>query len=323
MAKKLIDLQKDFINLRLGSFIHFNSATFQFHTGDIEDWEFMHENGDQPRLYPFDEKDWNPARLDCDQWAGIAKAAGFRFMFYTAKHHEGFCTWPTQYTKHCVRNATNKTDVVAEYLRAFRAVGIKAGLYFSVLDLTAGINRHSCTEEQKEMITGEITELLTHYGEIPFLVLDGWNAPWGGPSYEMLPFEEIDSLVKSLQPDCLLLNIGCTDGLDHTDIVFFENGAGQEVTDGFAGPGVLCQKLTDTWFWRTKDASAAPKSADWAIGLMQKYFPVNVNLVLNMTPNTDGRIDDNLAAEYEKMGTKLPAPALVGDLPAGRQKRKQ
>ena len=73
------------------------------------------------------------------------------------------------------------------------------------------------------MIKGQITELLTNYGEIPFLIVDGWNAPWGGPSYEMLPFEELDSLVKSLQPDCLFMNIGCSKGLEGTDIVFYEN----------------------------------------------------------------------------------------------------
>lgn len=177
MSKNLTGLQREFINLRLGSFIQFNSATFQFNTGDIEDCEYMHENGNEPRLHPFDEKDWNPTNLDCDQLAAVAKAAGFRYTFYTTKHHEGFCKWPTKYTEHCVRNAANKTDVVAEYLRAFRAAGIKAGLYFSILDITSGVGRCGCTPEQKEMIMGELTELLTNYGEIPFFVVDGWNAP--------------------------------------------------------------------------------------------------------------------------------------------------
>ena len=77
MQKTLTELQREFINMRLGSFIHFNSATFQFNTGDIEDWEFMHENGNEPRRYPFNEKDWNPTNLDCAQWAEVAKAADF------------------------------------------------------------------------------------------------------------------------------------------------------------------------------------------------------------------------------------------------------
>ena len=101
-------IQRDFINLRSGTFIHFNSGTIQFCEGEIEDWEYDHENGGQPRLHPFDERDWNPAHIDCRAWARAAKAGGSRFAAYTTKHHEGFCTWPTKYTQlvagtnHCV-----------------------------------------------------------------------------------------------------------------------------------------------------------------------------------------------------------------------------
>ena len=74
-------------------------------------------------------------------------------------------------------------------------------------------------------------------------------------------------LVKRLQPNCLLMNIGCTEGISGTDVVFFENGAGQELTPGFAGPGALCQKLTRTWFYRDDEKSQrAPtgRSASWS-----------------------------------------------------------
>ena len=209
--------QLDFINLRLGTFIHFNSATVQFHDSEIIDWEFDYENNGAPRRYPFDEKLWNPSELNCCQWADIAKSAGCRFAALTTKHHEGFALWPSEYSDHCVKNASCKRDVVKEFLEGYRKP------------------------------EGQITELLTRYGEIPFLIVDGWNAPWGGPSYEMLPFEELDSLVKSLQPDCLFMNIGCSEGLEGTDVVFYENAAGQEADDSFAGPGVSCNKSTPLW----------------------------------------------------------------------------
>ena len=86
----LAQLQKDFINLRLGTFIHFNSATVHFHNNsEIIDWEFDHENRSDPRRYPFNEADWNPTNLDCKGWARAAKAAGCRFAALTTKHHEG------------------------------------------------------------------------------------------------------------------------------------------------------------------------------------------------------------------------------------------
>lgn len=319
----LENLQREFINLRLGTFIHFNSATVQFCTGDIKDWEFAHENGGSPRLYPFDEKDWNPQNLNCAQWAAAAKSGGCRFAALTAKHHEGFALWPTAYSGHCVKNGTDKTDVVAAYLKAFREAGIAAGIYFSILDLTAGIGRRSCTERQKEIIKGQITELLTNYGEIPFLIVDGWNAPWGGPSYDMLPFEEIDALVKSLQPGCLLANIGCTEGIENTDIVFFENGAGQEITAGFEGPGALCQKFTGTWFWRAEDPETEMAPAGWAAELLKKCNAVNVNLMLNLSPDREGTLDANLIKAFENFGALQETAAPLQTIPAGWLKRKK
>ena len=318
---KLTQLQKDFINLRFGTFIHFNSATAQFHGSEIVDWEYDHENGDQPRRYPFSPSSWNPDRLDCRQWAAIAKSAGCRFAALTAKHHEGFALWPTAYSDHCVKHAACTTDVVAEYLSAFREAGIEAGLYFSILDLTEGIGRKSCTPAQKDYIKGQITELLTHYGKIPFLIVDGWSAWWGGPSYDMLPFAELDELVKSLQPDCLLMNIGCSDTLDGTDIVFFENAAGQEAETTFAGPGVSCNKLTGSWFWRDRDPQTPPTGTDWVQAKMAEYFPMNCCFMLNLSPDPHGRVDQNLSDAFAEIGkcTQLPAP--LAEIPVGWMRR--
>lgn len=309
--------QLDFINLRLGTFIHFNSATVQFHDSDIIDWEFDHENGGAPRRYPFDEKLWNPSEMDCRQWAAVAKSAGCRFAALTTKHHEGFALWPSEYSEHCMKNAACERDVVKEFLEAFREAGIRAGLYFSILDLTAGIGRKSCTTEQKKMIKGQITELLTEYGEIPFLIVDGWNAPWGGPTYEMLPFEELDSLVKSLQPDCLFMNIGCSEGLEGTDVVFYENAAGQEADDNFAGPGVSCNKLTGTWFWKKEDPATEPAGAEWALKKMREYFPKNINFMLNISPNPSGKVDANLAEVFQAVGEHVILPSPLTQLPDG------
>ena len=75
---------------------------------------------------------------------------------------------------------------------AFCEALAECGANVAVLDLTAGIGRHSFPPAQRELVLGQITELLTNYGEIPYFIIDGWNAPWGGPSYRELPFEEVD-----------------------------------------------------------------------------------------------------------------------------------
>jgi len=240
-----------------------------------------------------------------------------RFAAFTAKHHEGFANWITAYSDHSVKNAANKTDIVAEYLNAFRKKGIVAGLYFSVLDLTAGCGRYSFTEEHRKMVFGQLGELLTNYGEIPFIIIDGWNAPWGGPSYDVLPFEEVDGFVKSIQPDCLVMNIGCTEGIKGTDVVFYENSAGQGVDGSFKGPGVLCQKLTGTWMWRATDPETPVRSAEWAVERTERYFPMNVNFMLNISPNKDGGVDDNLAAEFARIGELIRLPEPLDEIPEG------
>lgn len=166
--KELIERQKWFVNLRLGMFIHFNSATFQFNSTEIKDWEYDHENNGLDRKFPFHPEDFNPTLLDCRQWAKAAKTMGASFAALTTKHHEGFCLWPTKTTEHCIRNAANKTDVVKEYVDAFRSEGVIPGLYYSMLDLTQQINRKKCTREDVAYTKNQLTELLTNYGEIPF-----------------------------------------------------------------------------------------------------------------------------------------------------------
>ena len=311
--------QLEFINLRFGTFIHFNSASVQFHASkDIIDWEFDHENGEEARKYPFDPKKWNPTALDTDVWAKMAKAAGCRFAALTTKHHEGFALWHTKAGAHSVANATDTRDVVKLYLDSFRREGIVAGLYFSILDLTRGIRRKQpFGEAEWNFIKTQVTELLTGYGEIPFLMVDGWNSPWGGPSYRDLPFEKLDALVKGLQPNCLLLNIGCSDSLSGTDVVFYENAAGQEVSGVFVGPGVSCNKLTDTWFHRDEDRVTPPKSPEWVWKKAEGYFPSNINFMLNISPDETGKVDENLIAAFEAIGKGMTFPAPLVTLPDG------
>ncbi len=317
MSNHLIELQQRFVNHRFGMFIHFNSATYQFSAGELVDWEYEHENGGKPRLHPFDPKDWNPAKLDPAQWARAAKAAGCEFAALTTKHHEGFDLWPSQYTEHSVKNGAVKTDVVRAYLDAFRAEGIRAGIYFSMLDLTHQIGRKKCTPQDVELIKNQLTELLTNYGEIPFVIVDGWQAHWGGPSYANLPFEEVDALVKGLQPDCLLMNISCENNLNHSDIVFYESGAGQQVDADFVGPGTSCNHLTGQWFWRADDPIRELRSAKWVIDTIYDVNDHNCCFILNASPNTLGRLDDNMQSRFEEIGKLYAKRPPLEVLPEG------
>lgn len=314
-----IELQKKLVNYQLGQFIHFNSATEQFNVmpDDVKDWEFQMENRTGIRKYPFDEKTWNPYKLDCRQWADATVKLGAKFACLTAKHHEGFCIWPTKTTEHCVRNATCTRDVVGEYLEAYRSAGIDAGLYFSMLDLNERIGRHHCTREQVEFTKAQLEELLVEYGKIPFLIIDGWHANWGGPRYEKMDYEEMEQFIKSFQPDCLILNHSCEHNLDHTDIVFYENAAGRNPRESFVGPGAGGNILTNHWFWKASDPEMELKSVEWVMERVRNFNAHNTAFLVNASPNKYGLIDDNMVQRFEEIGKAMEYRELVTDIPEG------
>lgn len=135
----------------------------------------------------------------------------------------------------------------------------------SVLDLTAQTRSQILhnSAERKNLRSGD-RAAPRNYGEIPFLIVDGWNAPEVVPPYEMLPFEELDHLVKSLQPDCMLMNIGLSEGLSGTDVVFYEETPPVRRST-IASTVNIAQQTDKTWFWRDEHQTAPVTSAEWAL----------------------------------------------------------
>lgn len=315
MTRDLLALQKEFVNLRNGVFIHFNSATEQFNDSDVKDWDYGITDVNDPKRHVFEPISWNPNQLDCKEWAAVAKSGKANFAALTAKHHEGFCLWPTETTNHCVSNASFKEDVVKEYLEQFRKADILPGLYFSMLDLHHGITEKKCTLEDKEFIKTQLKELLTNYGDIPFIIFDGWQAPWGGPSYENLGFEEIDTFIKSLQPECLVMNIGNGEDINTTDIIFYENAAGQDADESFVGPGASCNIYTDTWFWRKNHPESELKPVSWAVEKVKSNNAQNISFLMNISPNKFGKVDINLISRFKEFGEKYEELSQLEELP--------
>jgi alpha-L-fucosidase len=188
----LATLQQQFVDLRFGMFIHFNIPTY------------MNQDWPDPDALP---SIFNPARLNCDQWAKAAKSANMSYGCLTTKHHSGFCIWDTKTTDYNVMNSPLKRDVVKEFTDAFRANGLKVMLYYSILDTHHRLRPNSITRKHIEMVKAQITELLSNYGEISALIIDGWDAPWSRISYDDIPFEDIYLLVKKLQPNCVLMDL--------------------------------------------------------------------------------------------------------------------
>jgi alpha-L-fucosidase len=289
-------------------FLHFNMGTFH-------DAEWVEPNQDPASFAP--------TELDCGQWADAAKAASMRFAVLTAKHHDGFCLWPSAYTDYGVMSSSYRHDVVREYVSAFRRRGITPCLYFSIWDRTNGVgpaqwdDPWTVTREQIELVKGQLTELLTGYGPIPLLIFDGWA--WH-PSlgHRTVPFGEIRTHVASLQPDCLVLDLnGLTVPWD-SDLLFIEEPKG----------GVFCpadnsyaasqgQTIVPTgWFWHPNTPTVSTMTVEEIVGgHLDVLEPRWCTFILNCPPNDKGRLDDNIVETLHGVGERWRPDATRPPLP--------
>ncbi len=292
--KSLKQLQQEFVDLKFGMFIHFNIPTF------------MHQDWADPDASP---EIFNPVKLDCQQWAKAARSANMSYGCLTTKHHSGFCIWDTQTTDYNVMNSPFGRDVVSQYADAFRKEGLKVMLYYSILDTHHDIRPgHIKPREHTEMIKAQLTELLTGYGEITALVIDGWDAPWSRISYDEIPFEEIYHHVKKLQPGCLVMDLNAAkypaEALFYTDIKSYEQAAGQHIEkDSNVLPALSCLPINKNWFWKEFFPEESVK--DPGALVTDNLIPFNevyCNFILNVAPNRDGLIDKNALEALKKIG---------------------
>jgi alpha-L-fucosidase len=302
----LHQLQQQFVDLRFGMFIHFNIPTYM-----DQDWP---DPDASPALF-------NPTKLDCKQWALAAKSAHMSYGCLTTKHHSGFCIWDTKTTDYNVMNSPLKRDVVREYVDAFRAQGLKTMLYYSILDTHHKLRPGHITQKHIDMVKAQLTELLTNYGEITALIIDGWDAPWSRISYDDIPFEEIYTLIKTLQPNCLVMDLNSAkyppEALLYTDIKSYEQGAGQHISkEKNRLPALSCLPINSAWFWKSDFPTTPVKAPSMLVNEdIVPYSKAWCNFILNVAPNKDGLIDDNALAALADIGKLWHPEGHVEDLP--------
>jgi alpha-L-fucosidase len=263
---------------------------------------------------------FNPTKLDCNQWAKAAKEANMSYGCLTTKHHSGFCIWDTKTTGYNVMNSPLKRDVVKEYTDAFRRQGLTVMLYYSILDTHHKLRPGWINPQHIEMIKAQLTELLTNYGEITALIIDGWDAPWSRISYDDVPFADIYHLIKSLQPNCLVRDLNAAkypaEALYYTDIKSYEQGAGQHISkESNRLPALSCLPVNQNWFWKPDFPTIPVKDPIKMVN--DNIIPLNkalCNFILNVAPNREGLIDENAVAALKEIGKRWkndgPLPAL-------------
>ena len=173
------------------AFIHFNINTFS-------DLEWGHGNED-PSIF-------NPTELDCKQWAKVCKEAGMEGIIITAKHHDGFCLWPSKYTEHSVENSPwrdGKGDLLKELSEACKAYDLKLGVYLSPWDRN---NPLYGTEEYNDYFVKQLTEVLTGYGDIFEVWFDGANGEGPNGKKQVYDWKKFIATVRKHQPNAVIFS---------------------------------------------------------------------------------------------------------------------
>jgi alpha-L-fucosidase len=176
--------------LEFYGFIHFGINTM---TG--REWGMGHE----------DLSLFNPDKLDASEWAALFKQAGMKAIILTCKHHDGFCLWPSRYSQHTVAQTpwrNGRGDLVKDLSEACRQQGLKFGVYLSPWDRTERSYGEGRTYD--DFYVNQLTELLTNYGEIGCVWLDGANGEGPSGKKQYYDWDRYYATIRRLQPQCVI-----------------------------------------------------------------------------------------------------------------------
>ncbi|MDR1782856.1 MAG: alpha-L-fucosidase [Dysgonamonadaceae bacterium] len=281
-------------------FVHFGPNTFT-----NEEWGSGEEN---PEVF-------NPTALDCRQWAEIAKNAGMKGIIITAKHHDGFCLWNSKYSEHTVANSRwkdGKGDVLRELSDACREFGIKFGVYLSPWDRN---HKTYGTPEYNTVFANMLEEVLGNYGEVFEQWFDGANGEGPNGKKQVYDWALFNGVVRKMQPNAMIFSdvgpdcrwIGNEKGIagetnwSRLDTEGFTPGLGAPAssalnsgqTDGSAWmPGEADVSIRPGWFYSAETDNKV-KSLSKLLDIYYTSVGRNANLLLNVPPNTIGRIHPN------------------------------
>jgi alpha-L-fucosidase len=285
-------------DLRFGMFIHWGPVSL---TGKEIGWS----RGKPTPIDVYDNlyKQFNPTNFNADEWVSIARAAGMKYIVLTTKHHDGFCLWDTKLADYNIMNTPFHRDVVKELAVACKKQGIEFGAYYSTCDwyntnwpaTSPGgtIKREtSDMDAYEKYLQGQISELITNYG--PLITI--WNDVPNrlGANYGKRGADTI-KLVRKLQPD-ILINNRTGDGGDY-DTPEQKIGKFQ-----FDRPWESCMTVSahNHWAWGGENDGVKPLSA--CLDMLICGAGGDGNILLNVGPRPDGKIDPAQANLLEQMG---------------------
>ncbi len=316
----------------LALFVHFGVNTFT-----DREWG---DGTEDPSIF-------DPARLDARQWARVARETGFKAMILTAKHHDGFCLWPTATTRHSVAASPWRDgagDVVREFVDACREEGLRPGLYCSPWDRNAPA--YGDSPRYNDLYAAQLEELLTRYGQIHEVWFDGANGEGPNGRRQEYDWPRFWGLVRRLQPEAVIFSdagpdvrwIGNETGSAGAtnwstvdpDVVPFPGATGDDVLSmlrhgdpegGVWRPGETDVSIRPGWFYHASEDGDVRTVEN----LVELYFTSvgrNSKLLLNVPPTPEGLLHDTDVTRLRRLHERLRA--LFGtDLAREREVRRR
>lgn len=287
-----------FMDKRFGMFIHWGPVTLR---GTEIGWS----RGEEVPTQEYDNlyKEFNPVLFDADAWVKTAKEAGMKYVTITAKHHDGFCLWPTDFSTYNITNSPFKRDVVDELAKACKKYGIAFCVYFTVADWHDADYSKKTPESMKVFVSrmeNELKEIITRYK--PYMLwFDGnWEEQW-----KLEHGAEVYKFIKSLDKDVIVNN-----RLGKGDHYSFSSASvgdyltpEQKIGDlNMNDPWESCITICNQWAWKPNDKM---KSLKECIQTLVKTAGGNGNLLFNVGPMMDGRIEARQTERLKEMGDWL------------------
>jgi alpha-L-fucosidase len=297
-----------FVHDRFGMFIHWGLYALPARHEWVLSREEIAAESYQRYFEQFDPDLYNP-----QAWAQAARAAGMKYVVLTAKHHEGFCLWDSQHTDYKATNTAAKRDLLKPFVEAFRAEGLRVGLYYSLIDwhhpdfpidifhpmrnnpAAAELNKSRDMRRYAAYMRDQVREILGNYGKIDIIWFD-FSYP--GRDYHGLPgkghtdweSESLLQLVRSLQPEIMVDN-----RLDlpaaMADVYTPEQFQPREWVHVNGEPVVweACHTFSGSWGYHRDETSW--KSPEQLIQLLVNTVALGGNLLMNVGPTARGKFD--------------------------------
>lgn len=298
----------EYMDMSLGMFIHWGPVSLR---GTEIGWSRDKEvsKADYDSLY----KEFDPVLFNADSIVRLAKNGGMKYLTITARHHDGFCLWPTKFTDYNIQNTPFRKDIVGALNEACKKQGIKFCIYYSILDWWHPEypihSAHNQTIDPKADMSkyftymkNQLKELITAYDPYMLWFDGGWESPWTNAMGT-----ELYTYLKALKPNLIVNNRLGKEiaGTENKEINFNDMIGDFDTPEQVVGrmnmevPWESCFTICNQWSWKPNDKM---KTLNESLRILSKTIGGNGNLLLNIGPMPDGRIEARQILRLTEIG---------------------